>query len=506
MSTVPDARAGELRRDPAGSRGGGRHSRAVTPGELVDEAAVRLAAYDFGGAYQLLVEVRSRIVQGVEVEHTDAADATRMLAEAMLGLGHLDDAAATIADLAAWPGLGPYQTAMLAVTHARVLTAQDLLDEAAAHYRAVTRQRPRVGDSVRWPALLAAAGAATTVAAGGHPATAEPALTRAYTCLADEYGTGPIEVLRVGVELTLLRMRLGGHGTARHLATALLQAAVAEHGQQHPLTRQLRVAVDRLATLHHGRNAPHDRTPDIAADTAPASGRATPRTAPPAQTPRSDRFLRRGPVAAGRWSLPYWTLLTVVVCLGAASAVVITTLVIADPDDTRAPAATAGRSAPSRAPWTPVHAPATDVRVVRDTGTTIDVAWTDPSGGTRPAIVFLAKNDGPAAVAGTVQAAANSFRLTGLDARAHRYCVSVALAYSPTDVARSADTCTVRPTSTPTSRTGSTPASAPPVSRRRPAHRRRRVPRQRHARRPSTVRQRRTTSAPHLTPTAETPW
>ncbi|GAB3865996.1 hypothetical protein GCM10027610_117360 [Dactylosporangium cerinum] len=471
-----------------------------------------MAAYDFGGAYQLLVEVRSRILQGVEVEHTDAADATRMLAEAMLSLGQIDDAAAVIADLAAWPSLGPYQTAMLAVTHARVLTAQDRLDEAAAQYRAVAQRRPPAGDPGRWPALLAAAGAAT-IAADGHPATAEPALTRAYTCLADEYGTSPVDVLRIGVELTQLRMRLGGHDTAWHLATTLLPAAVAEHGRQHPLTRQLTATVDRLATPRRGQDSAHERPPDTAdtqADTAPASGgRDTPTVPAPARWSRSVRSVRsvgRGPYAASWRSLPYWMLLAAVVLLGAASAAVITTLVIAGPDAARAPTA-GSRSTPSRAAWTPVYAPAKDVRIVRDTGATIDVAWTDPSGGTRPAIVFLAEDDGPATVAGTVQAAATSFRLTGLDAHAHRYCVSVALAYSPTDVARSADACTARPTSTQNSRNSgnptSSPTSSPPTSRRRPAHRRRRVlpSRARH-----TASTRPTTSAPHLTRTAVTPW
>ncbi|MEV6932290.1 hypothetical protein AB0M46_48450 [Dactylosporangium sp. NPDC051485] len=342
------------------TRSRGRHRTPETSTELVDQAGMLLQAYDFAGAYQLLVEVRSRIEHRVDVDPTDAVDAVRMLAEAMLALGQVEAAGEVIADLGTWAGLGPYQAAMLAVTRARLLTAQHRLEEAAACYHDVVQQRPRLRDPARWPALLAMAGAAAVTAARGRPGTAEPDLTLAYTQLVEEYGTGQVDVVRVGVELTQLRMDLGGYDAAWRLTAQLMPAAVTDLGEDHPLVAQLAALIDHLNTDRRR----HERAP------APAASPSRP-------------VQRRRHGGGRRRSLPYWTFVTVVVCAAAAAATAVMVVAIARLVPAGEPAVTAGPAA-SRAPWTPTYKPAGDVRIVRDTGTTIDIAWTDPTGGTRP--------------------------------------------------------------------------------------------------------------------------
>ena len=436
-----EIRASRVSRAGNVTRSRGRHRTPETPTELVDQAGALLQAYDFAGAYQLLVEVRSRIEHRVDVDPTDAVDAVRMLAEAMLALGQVDNAAEAIADLGTWSDLGPYQAAMLAVTRARLLTAQHRLEEAAACYHDIVQSHPRMRDPARWPALLAMAGAAVVTAARGRPGTAEPDLTLAYTQLVEEYGTGQVDVVRVGVELTQLRMHLGGYDAAWRLAAQLMPAAVTDLGEDHPLVAQLAGLVDHLNT----ERRQHERAP------APAASPSQP----------VQRRRHRG----GRRSLAYWPSVTAVVCAATAVATAVMVVAIARLVPAREPAVATGPAA-SRAPWTPPYKPAGDVRIVRDTGTTIDIAWTDPTGGTRPTIVYLAKDDSPAVVAATVQAATSSVRLTGLDPRAHRYCIGVAVAYGPATTARAPDVCTSRPTSTPTIRR-STPSSSRPAARRR---------------------------------------
>ncbi|MEV0131382.1 hypothetical protein AB0H83_23325 [Dactylosporangium sp. NPDC050688] len=444
----------------------GRHAAPDTPTELVNLAGARLAAYDFTGAYQLLIEVRSRIEHGVPVDHVDAVDATRMLAETMLALGQADQAADVLADLATWPDFGPYQSAMHALTEARLLAAQHRLDDATACYRDIIDRSRGAREPIRWPVLLATAGAASLTAAQGRPATAEPALTQAYTCLVDEYGFDHTDVIRVGVDLAELRIQLGGHDAAWQLAAQLTPAARARLGGQHPLVTQLNNLRNRLTAAH-----PDDEPRPAVTSNRPAA----PRSAGPNSKPG-----RREP---GRQSLRHWTLVGVVVCLAAASATAVSVAVIAklvpagEPERNRAqptvPAAT-------RTPWTLAShdtsqlRPPADVRIVRDTGTTIDITWTDPSGGTRPTIVFLAQDNAPASVAATVQAAATRRQLTGLDPKARRYCVGVAVAYSPTAIARAADVCTTRAPASPIQATTArrsllrSATAAPPCDRTHP--------------------------------------
>ncbi|MGI5185380.1 hypothetical protein ACQEVZ_54965 [Dactylosporangium sp. CA-152071] len=420
--------------------GGGRHAAPETPTELVNHAGARLAAYDFDGAYQLLIEFRSWLKHGVPVEFVDAVDATRMLAETLLALGHVELAADVLTDLATWPGLGPYQSAMLTLTEARLLVAQHRLDDAAARYRDIIDCGRGGPEPIRWPVLLATAGAASLNAAQGRPATAEPALTTAYTRLVDEYGHGHTDVIRVGVDLAELRIQVGGHHAARQLTAQLTAEAHACLGRQHPLVTQLNTLTGRLAaTRHAGQPRP----------AVTATRPAAPRPASPAGS-----IGRREP---GRRSVRYWTLVGAVMCLAAASATAVTVAVIND----LVPAGEPARSratvpAATRIPWTsaghgtPQLLPPGHVRIVRDSGTTIDLTWTDPSGGTRPTIVFLTQDNAPERVAATVQAAATRRQLTGLDPKVRRYCISVAVAYGPTAVVRAAEVCTSRPASSPT--------------------------------------------------------
>ncbi|MFF5230300.1 hypothetical protein [Dactylosporangium sp. NPDC000521] len=434
--------------------------------ELVDRAGALLAGYDFAGAYEVLVEVRSRVEHGVEVGHTDAIDAARMLADTMLALGQTDAATTVVADLTARSDLGPFQAAMLALTQARLLTAQSRLDEAAACYQAILRQQLR--GTGRWPFLLAIAGDAALTAARGRPATAEPALTHAYTQLVDEYGTGHADVIRIGVELTRLRTHIGSASTARDLGTRLAPAAITALGPHHPLVTQLHHLLDQLDLVDQPPPAVAavTRTQQRPPDSRPHTPSFTTPTSPASPAPQQPPLVRRGPHVRGGRVLPYWALVTAVAC-GAALATAVTAVAIGallpgrEPVAGRHPTTVPG---PTRTPWqprSPVVLPAQDVRIVRDTGTTIDVAWTDPSGGTRPTVLYLAKDTAPATVAATVQAAATRFRLTGLDPRARRYCIGVAVVYSPTSIARAPDVCTSRPTSTPAStqrpQRGSTP-------------------------------------------------
>ncbi len=349
----------------------GRHAAPETPTDLVNHAGARLAAYDFTGAYQLLIEVRSRIEHGVPVDHVDAVDATRMLAETMLALGQVDPAADVLADLAAWPGLGPYQSAMLALTEARLLAAQHRLDDAAACYRDIIERGPGAREPIRWPVLLANAGAASLTAAQGRPATAEPALTKAYTCLVDEYGHGHTDVIRIGVDLAELRIQLGGLGAAWQLAAQLTPTARTCLGRQHPLVTQLNNLRDRLTAAHHA-----DQPRPAVTSNQPAA----PKSADPSSSTSS-----RQP---GQRLLRLWTLVGVVVCLAAASATAVSVAVIAElvpagePERNRAQFTVP--AAATRTPWTPAShdtsqlRPPSDVRIVRDTGTTIDITWTDP--------------------------------------------------------------------------------------------------------------------------------
>ncbi|GAB3852436.1 hypothetical protein ACFPIJ_58010 [Dactylosporangium cerinum] len=438
--------------------GGGRHAAPETPTTLVDQAGARLAAYDFTGAYQLLVEVRSLLEHGVPVEDVDAVDATRMLADTLLAMGQPDRAADVVAELAARPGLGPYQSAMLTVTQARLLTAQDRLDEAAVCYRHVIDRSTGGRERMRWPVLLATAGAAALTAAQGRPATAEPALIAAYTRLAEEYGTSHTDVVRVGVELVRVRKQAGGDVAAARLAARLLPAATAGLGRHHPLVVELGGYVDDRTVQPRGRERAPGAAPSVQATALPA----VPSRGP---SPRC-----RG--TARRRSLPYWALVAAVVCPAVAAATAATVLAITTFLPARTPGAatqptTQQATVPvvARSFWSPSYPAAGGVRIVRDSGTTIDVAWTDPTGGTRPTILFLTKDDTPPVVAATVQAATTSHRLTGLDRRARRYCVSVAIAYSTTTLARAPDVCTSRQApATSNTRAGILPNSTPATS------------------------------------------
>ncbi|MFC5007072.1 hypothetical protein ACFPIJ_55865 [Dactylosporangium cerinum] len=446
--------------------GGAKHAAPETPTALVDQAGARLDAYDFTGAYQLLVEVRSLLEHGVAVQDVDAVDATRMLADTLLALGQPDRVADVVAELAARPGLGPYQSAMLTITQARLLTAQDQLDEAAACYRDIIDRGTSGPERMRWPVLLATAGAAAVTAAQGRPATAEPALTQAYTRLAEEYGTSHPDVVRVGIQLVQVRKQAGGDTAAARLAARLLPAAAAGLGQHHPLVVELAGHLDDRTVQPRGCA----RAPDAA-----PSGHAT---ASPLRGP-SPRRRRR----ARRRSLPYWALVAAVVCPAVAAATAATMLAIttflpartpgADTPPTTRPTARqatppAGVPVAAGSSWSPSYPAAGDVRILRDTGTTIDVAWTDPTGGTRPTILFLTKNDTPPVVAATVQAAATRHQLTGLDRHARRYCISAAIAYSPTTLARAPDVCTNRPAPTSNTRASIPPPSKPATSTARP--------------------------------------
>ncbi|GAA2341966.1 hypothetical protein [Dactylosporangium salmoneum] len=435
MRTGHPTRTGHHRGDPdVDGPGSGQHATPQTPFQLVDRAGVLLSAYDFGGAYQLLIELRSRIEQGVPVEPVDAADATRMLAETLLALGQPDAAGDLLAEFATWPGLGPYQAAMLTLAQARLLTAQDRLDDAAACYRDIIERGTGGHEAIHWPVLLATAGAAALTATQGRPATAEPALHLAYTRLADEYGGGHVDTVRVGLDLVRVRMQLGGTSAARRLAAQLLPAAVTGLGEHHPLVDRLTVLVDDLTA------PPRDRGGAPAAE----PGR---RDALRSAAAREPALGRRRPAGRRRW-LPHWAIVAVVLCLAAVSAAAVIMLAIPTSTPARtlgvAPRPITGQASTGDS-WTSSYRPAGDVRIVRATGTTIDVAWTDPTNGTRPTILFLAKDDTPAFAAATVQAATTSYRLTGLDRRAHRYCIGVAVAYSPTTVARAPDVCTSRP-------------------------------------------------------------
>ncbi|MET7397155.1 hypothetical protein ABZS66_27095 [Dactylosporangium sp. NPDC005572] len=407
---------------------------AETSTELIDQAHALLAAYRFPDAYQRLLEVRSLMEHGVPVEHTDAFDAIRMLAESMVALGWPDEAEALLDDLAAWGGLGPHQLAMLAITRARMLVAQRRLDDAEACYRdAVARQDdPRA----RWPALLATAGVARIIAARGRGETAEPTLTLAYRWLVTEYGTAPVEVVRVGVELAELRSRLGHHDTARGLVASIYPAAASTLGAVHPLVVRLAAVADDLETERHERDRP---------STASTSSRRSSTVA--ARRNRPDRLRQGRWRGEARRPLPYWLLVGAVVCAGTAAAIAAVMITIAqvlpprEPGRDRSPMASAVTIQASRSPLLQL---ATDVRIVRDAGTSLDVAWTDPSGGRRPALLFVAKDSAPAVVAATVPAATTSYRLTGLDPHARQYCIGVAIAYTTTTV-RAADVCTNRP-------------------------------------------------------------
>ncbi|GAA3251228.1 tetratricopeptide repeat protein [Dactylosporangium siamense] len=443
--------------------GDGRHAAPKTPRTLVDQAGALLAAYDFTGAYQLLVEVRSLLDHGVIVEDVDAVDATRMLADTLLAMGQPDRAADLVAELAARPGLGPYQSAMLIVTQARLLTAQDQLDEAAACYRDIIDCGTGGRERMRWPVLLATAGAGGVTAAQGRPATAEPALTAAYARLSEEYGTSHTDVVRVGVELVQVRKQTGGDAAAARLAARLLPAATAGLGQHHPLIVELDGYVDDRTVQPRGRERAPGAAPSVQA------------TASPAAPSRGPSPHCRG--TARRRSLPYWAL--VAAAMGPAAAAATTAPVLAI--TTFLPARTPGAVAQpptqqaavlvaARSFWSPSYPAAGGVRIIRDSGTTIDVAWTDPTGGTRPTILFLTEDDTPPVVAATVQAATTSHRLTGLNRRARRYCISVAIAYSTTTLARAPDVCTSRPApATSNTRAGIPPNSTPATSTPRPA-------------------------------------
>lgn len=419
----------------------GRHAAAETPTQLVDQASALLTDYDFAGAYQLLVEVRSRIEHGVDVSHTDAVDATRMLADTLLALDQIDDAAELLADLNNWGDLGRYQsryqTAMLAVTRGRLLAAQHRFDDAEACYRDVAHHHGEPDDPARWPTLLAMAGTAAITAARGRTSTAEQVLTLAYTRLLEEYGTTQADVVRVGIELAELRVRLGQFDAARRLMTDLAPAAARDLGRQHPLIAQVASLADGLDVEHRDGDAAPTTTSHLHTTTA---------AAPSGQARRSS--LRR---ASARHSLPFWAPVTAMVCLAAAAATALLIVAIT----AFLPLRGTGENPPAISPTTgsawssPGFLPAGDVRIVRDTGTTIDVAWTDPSGGLRPTILLIAKDSAPATVAATVPAATTTYRFTGLDPDARRYCVGVAVAYSTTAVMYAADMCTTRPAAAP---------------------------------------------------------
>ncbi|MER7273484.1 hypothetical protein ABT369_03410 [Dactylosporangium sp. NPDC000244] len=367
-----------------------------------------LTAYRFPEAYQLLVEARSLIGHGVEATSTDVFDAGRLLAETMLALGDPDQAETLVVELAD-ADLGPYQQTILACTRGRVLAAQGHLDAAYACYHQAARQdHPRA----RWPMLLATAGQALTVAALGRPHDAEPALTRAYHRLLSEYGTAPVEVVQIGTDLARLRRSLGYHDTARNLLAHLQPAAPRTLGAAHPL-------VEQLAAL--------GQTPDIA---LPDHGRAITPPEPP------------------RW---YWLRIAAIVCLlaGTVTAVVLLGVALQHQVAPPTPSPTTTTEA-ARESWQPQRAAAWNVRIARDTGTTISIAWDDPSGGTAATVIFLIKDDDPPVVAATLPAATISYRLTGLDPHARRYCIRVAVAYHPTAVVAAPDVCSTRPTASTT--------------------------------------------------------
>ncbi len=92
--------------------------------------------------------------------------------------------------------------------------------------------------------------------------------------------------------------------------------------------------------------------------------------------------------------------------------------------------------------------PPTDVRL-RDSGSTIEVSWRDPTDGTVSFVVMVGRTGEQLRAMGRLGPAQTELELHGLNARLD-YCVAVVAVYAANKIATSPQTCT--------SRTGSTPA------------------------------------------------
>jgi tetratricopeptide (TPR) repeat protein len=210
---------------------------------VLDRAVYRFTVADYGTAYQLLVEFRAAVDQGVPVKERDGDVALRYLARNLIEQGRPDHAdallAASVVEMEARYGLRDATTSLATVTLGDALLQLERLDTAEATYRRVSDLSVGPAEPAWWARQLGTAGVALVQAGRQNWSAARQGLTKVLQMIDRHDRLDEYDAFRIAAALTRLHYQAGDEAQAAALLAKFVPLASAELGRSHPLTIQL---------------------------------------------------------------------------------------------------------------------------------------------------------------------------------------------------------------------------------------------------------------------------
>ncbi|NJC70327.1 tetratricopeptide repeat protein [Planosporangium thailandense] len=247
-------------------------------------------------------------------------------------------------------------------------------------------------------------------------------------------------LLPLSYDLATLADELGNRHEARRNFGVLLRHGPAVLGADHEYVRAARRYLDGAAAPGPPPPAAPPAAPSPAAPPAvpplPSAPATFPPSAPPSRAQRDDAHHHsRVPMLA----------LVLIAAMALAGGGIAAFLVFHAPGGGRGPV-----PGPSAATPPDALKPPGDL-TLRDEGTSITLAWTDPTHGAAPFVIAGGRSDNAPIPLGSVESGKNTYTLSGINTRAD-YCFLVAVVYSPQHTVPSRLICTRRGASPSTNR------------------------------------------------------